>query len=1029
MTTAKKLVYTLKAVYEGESEVAKLGKDLKTLGSVRALEGIEKDFRRTNQEFVLAKKRLRELKKELQSSKDPKLARALEKVARRSEELTVRHRNQKAALVRLETELEQARAAQAAYGGDTGKNAALVATLTRRHERQKAALANTGAALKNTSARARELGEAWKKSSDPKVLATYRKVEGEVKKLSGSIIRQKAKLDESRTALQKAGISASNLAGEYKRLDDATRQQARAMAAMSTLGVRSFTDIEKEAAGLRRAYRDLEKSGTLTFRELAVAKDRMRTKLAELKEQTNGWTKHIGRVQQAWAGVLGVVAAVVAAGKGLVLFAGFDDSMRRVQAVSDATAEQFKELTAFAKEMGRTTRFTATEAAQGMEELAQSGQSVDEIYSTLPHAMNMAAIAGGSIKESADLATDSLKQFNLQSESTGHVTDVLVKGYTQASTSLTQLGEALSYAGPVAASFGYTLEDTVAILDAYAEAGFKGSRGGTAMVGALTRLVKPSQEAAAVLEKYNIQVFDGAGKVRNFADIIEDLGKATLSPTEMMTLFGQEAGPGMAGLLAQGAVAIRTFRAGLEDVDGTSAKLAGQMEAGIGGALRSLGSSLSAVTLAFADSLAPAISMVAKLLTGVARAVSGLPEPLKILVGLAGGLVTAFAAWHLGLKHLSAALRLAILDVGALAGKMRGLGTVMSMVTGKGQAVIGWINGLSGALARVVPVLGAFAAGWQIGKLLNQFDAVKRAGILMAEGLTLGFLKVKQAWAWLSGGDTAAIQREIDETKRIYNEMFDEIGRKARETAEIVQEAHRKMVPQPIQNQPSAQNQQPSAIDQPGEEKESPSVHIGPVAPEQQAAQVENATESMIGSYRKFKEQSTSFMKEAMKDQAETFSGSMDRMGEKFKKFDEGFKDMLDGLQSGMEKFSSMGMDMGVFSGGLGGMNLGHGSDRRTQKKAPSIKEQAESVDPDHILDPAVREELAKQDATRNRHKVRLKNVPSTRSAQPGGQEGVSEKQQAKKVVEVRFKSGSLYGDESAAAKVVGELQRLGQMA
>ncbi|BCL59971.1 hypothetical protein DGMP_06640 [Desulfomarina profundi] len=1027
MTTAKKLVYTLKAVYEGESEVARLNKDLKTLGTIKALEGIQRDFASTNKEFVAAKKRLRDLKKELQSSKDPKLAQSLAKVALRSEELSIRHENQQAALSRLETELESARLKQAAYGGDTKKNTALVAALTRRHERQKAALVNTGAALKKTSLRAQELGEAWQKSSDPKILNAYKKAEYQVKKLSGSIRKQKQSMDEARTSLKAAGVAAGDLAGEYKRLEIATTEQGRQMAAMSHLGVRSFAEIEKEIHGLRQAYRELERSGTMSFRELGVAKDRMRSKISALKEQTNGWTKHIGRVQQAWGGVLGVITAVAGAAKGLQLFAGFDDSMRRVKAVSGATKKDLRDLTALAKKMGRETRFSATDAAQGMEELAQSGQSVREIYSTLPHAMNMAAIAGGTIKESADLSTDTLKQFNLTADRTGHVTDVLTRGYTQASTSLTQLGEALTYAGPVASSFGYSLEDTVAILDAYAEAGFKGSRGGTAMVGGLTRLVKPSQEAAAVLEKYNIQVFDGAGKVKNFADIIEDLGRAALSPTEMMTLFGQEAGPGMAGLLAQGAGAIRGFRAGLEDVDGTAAKLATDMESGLGGALRSLGSSLSAVTLAFAATLAPAIKVVAQLLTVLARSISALPEPLKVLVGVTGGLVMAFAAWHLGLKHLSAALRLAVLDVGAL--------------IGKGRALIGWLSELSGALGGVTQVLVAFTVGWAIGKMLNQFDAVKRAGVLMAEGLTIAFLKVKQAWAWLSGGDTAAIQREIDETKRIYNEMFDEIGRKATETAGIVQDAHRKMttVPPPTQpppSQPSSGQNPPSLSgDQSGSTPaagNSGAGNIGPASPEQQAARVKKATLSMLGSYTKFREKSTALMESAMKDQMETFSGSMDEMGDKFKKFDEGFRDMLGGLQSGMKKFASMGMDMGVFSGKSHGMNVGGGSKRQQPvQKTPTIKEKAESIDPDHILSEDVRQELAKEDSSRYRHKVRVKGVPSARSIQPGGQSGPEKpgKKQPEKVVEVRFKSGSLYGDESAATKVVDELQRLGQMA
>ncbi len=312
--------------------------------------------------------------------------------------------------------------------------------------------------------------------------------------------------------------------------------------------------------------------------------------------------------------------------------------------------------------------------------------------------------------------------------------------------------------------------------------------------------------------------------------------------------------------------------------------------------------------------------------------------------------------------------------VSSQAGKLT---SSLARLLGIGRSLLSWINSLTGLLAKAVPLLGAFAAGFALGKLLNQFDVVKRAGVLMAEGLTIAFLKVKQAWAWLSGGDTAAIQREINETKRIYNEMFNEIGRKAKETAGIVQDAHRKMttVPpvtrQPQLQPPPGQNQQPLSGDQPGKGQTSgdPGTGMGPATPEQQAARVKKATLSMLGSYTKFREKSTALMESAMKDKAETFSGAMDEMGDKFKEFDEGFRNMLGGFQSGMEKLGSMGMDMGVFSGMSGGMNLGGGSKRRTpRQKTPTIKEEAERSDPDHILDPAVREELAKSDRARRKN-------------------------------------------------------------
>ncbi len=638
----------------------------------------------------------------------------------------------------------------------------------------------TNKVLIDAKARLRDLRQDLKKPGGSAFTESYKKAKNEVNALVTSLEKQKSKINTAREDLRRAGVNVTDLAGRYNELKTATEKQARVMAAQAKLGVKPFGQVKREIEGLKRAYRDLESSGTASIQELAVAKTRLRGKIRDLQKDTNGWNRNISLIQQSWAGVLGTVGAVMAAQRGIRFFAGFDDSMRSVKAVLGGTEEQFRQLTDFAKKLGKTTAFSATEAAQGMEELAQSGMKANEIITTLPHALNMASVSGRTMKESADLITDTLKQFGLQVRDSGAVSDILVKGYTGASTSLQQLGEALSYAGPVANAFGMSLQDTVAVLQTYSEAGFKGSRAGTAMVGGLTRLVKPVGAAKDVLEKYSIQVFDSSGAVRNFADILEDLEKASLSPTEMMQLFGQEAGPGMAGLLAQGADAIRDFRKELDGVNGIGAKIAGEKEGGIGGALRSLSSSLQAVVLAFAESLAPAIQLAADMLAALARLAASLPNSLKIAISTMAAATTVTFAWHLGLKHIVEVLRVAVSSVLSFGSKVDSIAPKVNLMSTALKSV-----------GRVFALWAAWDIGYTIGTWLNQFDIVKKAGIALSAGLTKSFLKIKQAWAWVTGGDTDAIQREIDEAERIYSEMFANVGKEAKEAGAKWKEVHR----------------------------------------------------------------------------------------------------------------------------------------------------------------------------------------------------------------------------------------------
>ncbi len=782
-SAANKFVYTIQAEYEGESAFKAFSSDLNDLKDIQAFTSLNSSLAENRLALAAAEKEAADLATALAGSKDPKLAAGIGKTSARLEVLTEKSGRQVQALDILERELVTAKqkydALAASYANDPTDTLAAnykkageaVDSLTIRIDKKRLVMAKEDAAIQAATKKLASLKTAYAASSDPAIAAQYKVQADQVKKLADQIGRQEQSYSKLETSLKAAKVDTENLAAAEKKLETAAKSQGRVLAAQNALGVRSFQDVRSEMAAVQKAYVDLKESGKFSTQELVVYQDRMREKMAGLKQEMNGWPQHLQRIQNGWAGILGVVTSVGIAGKAVMLFAGFDDTMRQVAAVSQATNAEMAQMTELAQKLGASTRFTATEVAAGMKELAQSGASTAEIMTVIPHVLDMSAASGLGFKESADLVTDTMAQFGISMENAQQVTDLLAKGGLSAGHSVDEMGNALSYVGPIANAMGYSLDQAVAIVDALADAGYKGERGGTALRGGLVRLINPTREAAAVLDAYNIQVQDSQGKTRNFADIIDDLGKAGLTQAEVFKLFGQEAGPGMQALLSQGGAAIRAYQTDLQHAGGFAKQTATDMEAGIGGAMRKLSASIQSIALSFADVWAPAITWVADRLTWLAGVMTNLSTPMKLLLSTAGAAATAFAAWRLGIAPLYSAFQLMSGGSLTLAGSMTKLAGGVNVATFAVKA-----------FQRAFIALAIFEVAQMVAKWLWQFDFVKKGITALAETFVIGALQIKKAWKWITGGDTQAVQQEIDATKKRFSQMYADIDAGAKET-------------------------------------------------------------------------------------------------------------------------------------------------------------------------------------------------------------------------------------------------------
>ena len=249
----------------------------------------------------------------------------------------------------------------------------------------------------------------------------------------------------------------------------------------------------------------------------------------------------------ASAGLAGVLTASTMAGS------GFEAQMSTVQAISQASSGEMKQLKEVAAEMGRTTKFSATEAGKGLEYMAMAGWKTQEMVSGLPGVMYLAAASGEELGTVSDIVTDAMTAFGLQADQSARFADVLAQASSSSNTNVAMMGATFQYVAPVAGSFGYTIEDVATATGLMANAGIKGEKAGTAMRTMLTNLAKPTKQMRGYMNKLSLSLVDGTGKMKPFRQQLQELrqGFSGLSEAERAEYAAGIAGKeGMSGLLA-----------------------------------------------------------------------------------------------------------------------------------------------------------------------------------------------------------------------------------------------------------------------------------------------------------------------------------------------------------------------------------------------------------------------------------------------------------------------------------------------
>lgn len=414
--------------------------------------------------------------------------------------------------------------------------------------------------------------------------------------------------------------------------------------------------------------------------------------------------------------------AVAAAGVAIAVakYTEFDKQMSAVQAATHETADNMNLLRDAAIDAGASTAFSATEAAQAIEELSKAGVSTKDILGGgLAGALDLAAAGGLEVGQAAEIAATAMTQFNQEGSKVPHIADLLAAGAGKAQGSVDDLSQALNQGGLVASQAGFSIEETTGALSAFAAAGLIGSDAGTSLKTAILALQNPSAKSAATMKQYGLEVYNADGSMKSFSEIAGVLqgGLGGLSDEQrnaaLATIFGNDAVRAANVLYANGADGINGWTDKVNDA-GYAAETAAIKQDNLAGDLEKLGGAFDTLLIKTGSAADGPLRAVVQSVTDLVDAFSDAPQIVQS-GALAFGAITAAVALTGGAilvavpKVYELKVALDVLSTSSMPGVASAAGGLTSAVGKSGAALKATAAFLTGpwGVALVAATVGA----------------------------------------------------------------------------------------------------------------------------------------------------------------------------------------------------------------------------------------------------------------------------------------------------------------------------------
>lgn len=508
-------------------------------------------------------------------------------------------------------------------------------------------------------------------------------------------------------------------------------------------------------------------------------------RMQEMKNSLKGYNQELGAIASKQAGVAGKalsgsggsnrksvgesfgalketalsVAAFAAPLMGAVKTTmDFEAALSKVQSVTNATNEDMKKLSAQAESLGRSTAFSATEAAEAMTYLGMAGWNTNQIMAGMPGLLNLAAASGTDLATTADIVSDDLTAFGMKAEQAGHMADVMAVASSNANTNVEMMGMTFKYAGAIAGALGYKLEDVAVATGLMANAGIKGEQAGTSLRAIMNRLVAPPAAAAKALSQLGIAATNSDGTVKPFAQTLKELrasmnGLTDAEKAEMASnIAGTEAMSGFLAVINASDEDFNKLTNAVENADGAAEKMSAIKLNNLQGDLIIAKSALEDVAIQVGKALTPSLRELAqeaaKALSSLGQWASQHQEEIKAIGGVAAAIVGAIVgirSFQLGISLLAAGfnvLKSPIMLVVEHFGTIKTVASVLfSVVRGGITTLIPLIKGLfllissHPIIAVITAIVGALIYLWNTNETFK--NAVTAAWRFLCDNIGL----------------------------------------------------------------------------------------------------------------------------------------------------------------------------------------------------------------------------------------------------------------------------------------------------
>lgn len=415
-----------------------------------------------------------------------------------------------------------------------------------------------------------------------------------------------------------------------------------------------------------------------------------------------------------------ITALAVASGKTAM---DFQSSMNQVAATMGMTSEEiangsedFKKLENAAKDMGETTQFSASQAAEALNYMALAGYDVDKSVSTLPSVLNLAAAGGMDLATASDMVTDSMSALGEMAGTTESFVDKMAKTSQKSNTSVAQLGEAiLTVGGTAKVLAGGTTEMNTA-LGILADNGVKGAEGGTALRNVILSLSAPTDKAAKKMQELGLEVFDAQGNMRPLNDIFKDLDSTLSTMTQgeqtqvLNSIFNKVDLKSVNALLANSGERFNELSGYINDADGAASKMAETMNSGAQGAITKMKSALEGVGITIGERFLPYIEKGANFVSKLCEGFQNLSPEMQNTILIIAGLLAAIGPVLVVLGTLISFVGKVGFAFATMSPIITNAGGVVAFLSSGISGLIGVMASVLGPIIAVVSVIGVFVA-------------------------------------------------------------------------------------------------------------------------------------------------------------------------------------------------------------------------------------------------------------------------------------------------------------------------------